>query len=168
MSNTILEYSLILVFLAVQYRITRLVLAASGRPVVRYAILAFDAAALASYALTFQWVIVRSGLSPRLIMLLGAGALTYFMTASAVVAVHSLLLLLHRMLDADTAPARRRVLNLTGNALMAAPFAVMGYGALVQRTDFRVREVDVPIPGLSGDLENLRILQLSDTTSALS
>jgi predicted MPP superfamily phosphohydrolase len=45
---------------------------------------------------------------------------------------------------------------------MAAPFAVMGYGSLIQRTDFRVREVDLPIPGLPGDLENLRILQLSD------
>ncbi|HXA52028.1 MAG TPA: metallophosphoesterase, partial [Candidatus Acidoferrum sp.] len=59
-------------------------------------------------------------------------------------------------------PARRRVLSVTGNALMAAPFAVMGYGSLIQRTDFRVREVDVPIPGLPADLENLRILQLSD------
>jgi predicted MPP superfamily phosphohydrolase len=54
------------------------------------------------------------------------------------------------------------VLNTAGNALMAAPFAAMGYGALVQRTDFRVREVDVPVVGLPPDLENLRILHLSD------
>ena len=46
--------------------------------------------------------------------------------------------------------------------MLATPFAVMGYGALVQRTDFRVREVDVPMPGLPQDLDGLRILQLSD------
>jgi predicted MPP superfamily phosphohydrolase len=33
---------------------------------------------------------------------------------------------------------------------------------LVQRTDFHVREVDIPLPGLPRDLEGLRILQLSD------
>jgi predicted MPP superfamily phosphohydrolase len=38
----------------------------------------------------------------------------------------------------------------------------MGYGSLIQRTDFRVREVDVPLPGLPQDLDGLRVLQLSD------
>ena len=59
-------------------------------------------------------------------------------------------------------PGRRRVLNAAGGALMAAPFAAVGYGALVQRTDFRVREVDIPLAGLPADLDGLRILQLSD------
>jgi predicted MPP superfamily phosphohydrolase len=45
---------------------------------------------------------------------------------------------------------------------MVAPFAVMGYGSLIQRTNFRVREVDLPIAGLPQDLEGLRILHLSD------
>jgi hypothetical protein len=45
---------------------------------------------------------------------------------------------------------------------MAAPFVVMGYGAVVERLDFRVRELDVPLPGLPLDLDGLRILQLSD------
>jgi uncharacterized protein len=95
-------------------------------------------------------------------MVLGAGSLAYFMTASLVMAVHAVMSLIGRVLHAETNPGRRRVLSVTGNALMAAPFAVMGYGSLIQRTDFRVREVDVPIPGLPADLENLRILQLSD------
>jgi uncharacterized protein len=38
----------------------------------------------------------------------------------------------------------------------------MGYGSLIQRTDFRVRELDAPLPGLPHDLDGLRVLQLSD------
>jgi predicted MPP superfamily phosphohydrolase len=45
---------------------------------------------------------------------------------------------------------------------MAAPFAALAYGALVERLDFRVREVDVPIPGLPAGLDGLRLLHLSD------
>jgi predicted MPP superfamily phosphohydrolase len=44
----------------------------------------------------------------------------------------------------------------------AAPLALSGFGALVQRTDFRVTETDIPIPNLPRDLQGLRILQLSD------
>ena len=46
--------------------------------------------------------------------------------------------------------------------LVAAPFALAGFGGLVQRTDFHVREIDIPIPNLPQDLQGLRILQLSD------
>jgi predicted MPP superfamily phosphohydrolase len=67
-----------------------------------------------------------------------------------------------KYLRADVNPGRRLVLNSVGNVLMATPFAVVGYGALVQRTDFRVREVEVPVPGLPDDLHGLRLLQLSD------
>jgi predicted MPP superfamily phosphohydrolase len=45
---------------------------------------------------------------------------------------------------------------------VAAPFIAVAYGALVERIDFRVREIDVPVPGLPKDLEGLRIAQLSD------
>jgi predicted MPP superfamily phosphohydrolase len=38
----------------------------------------------------------------------------------------------------------------------------VSYGAFIQRTDFRVREVDIPLAGLPPDLDGLRILQLSD------
>lgn len=59
-------------------------------------------------------------------------------------------------------PARRHLLNAATGAAMAAPFAVIAYGALIERTGFRVREVDVPVPGLAPDLDGLRLLQLSD------
>jgi predicted MPP superfamily phosphohydrolase len=59
-------------------------------------------------------------------------------------------------------PARRRLLNATGGALLAAPFAIVGYGALVERLDFHVREVEIKVPNLPEGLDGLRLLQLSD------
>ncbi len=59
-------------------------------------------------------------------------------------------------------PARRRLLNIASGAAAAVPFAVVGYGALVERTNFGVREIDVPLPGLPPGLDGLRLVQLSD------
>lgn len=59
-------------------------------------------------------------------------------------------------------PARRRLIGAATGTLVGVPFAAIGYGALVGRTNFRVREVDVPIPHLPQDLEGLRLIHLSD------
>lgn len=59
-------------------------------------------------------------------------------------------------------PARRKALHTAGSAAMLAPFGFAAVGTGIVRTDFRVSEVDVPIPGLPADLQGLRILQLSD------
>jgi predicted MPP superfamily phosphohydrolase len=59
-------------------------------------------------------------------------------------------------------PGRRKLMNAAGNTLAAAPFALTGFGALVQRTDFHTREVEIPITNLPRDLRGLRILQLTD------
>ncbi|HCC56695.1 MAG TPA: hypothetical protein DEQ47_05435 [Solibacterales bacterium] len=61
---------------------------------------------------------------------------------------------------ADT--GRRRALQSIGYAAIAAPAAAIGYGALIGRTDFHVVEREIAVPGLHPDLENLRILQVSD------
>jgi predicted MPP superfamily phosphohydrolase len=45
---------------------------------------------------------------------------------------------------------------------MVAPFAAVGYGMFVERLAFRVREIDIPIPGLADGLDGLRLVQLSD------
>jgi predicted MPP superfamily phosphohydrolase len=57
---------------------------------------------------------------------------------------------------------RRGFVRAAGAAFVGAPFAAMTFGILVERRDLRVREVDVPIPGLPKDLHGLRIVQLSD------
>lgn len=95
-------------------------------------------------------------------MLIGAATLGYLMVSTALFVLHSILRVVKNHLAADVDSTRRRVLNAAGNVVLAGPLAVMGYGSLIQRTDFHVREVDVPIPGLPQDLDGLRILQLSD------
>ena len=162
MANYTLDLILIIVFALVQWRITSLVLEATSNRAARFAILAFDALVVIGYAFTFPTVLQWLRIPTRMGMVLGAGSLAYFMTATAVMGLHLMLNAIRRQLHADTNPGRRRVLNVAGNAMMATPFAIMGYGALVQRTDFRVREIDLPIPGLPEDLDGLRILQLSD------
>lgn len=162
MDNYWLDLFLIAVFTLVQWRITRLILAAYPQRWVRPAVLAFDLFLAISYSFTFSIVIVRMGISARAVMILGAGSLAYFMTATGVLGIYYVLRALRKHFAAEVDAGRRRALNLAGNALLASPFVVIGYGALVQRTDFRVREVDIPLPGLPQDLEGLRILHLSD------
>jgi predicted MPP superfamily phosphohydrolase len=57
---------------------------------------------------------------------------------------------------------RRVLVRAAGSALLAAPFAGMGFGIFIGRHDLRVREVDVPIPQLPRDLDGLRLVQISD------
>lgn len=54
--------------------------------------------------------------------------------------------------------ARRVVLRTA----VVAPFAGVAFGGIVERTNFHVREIDLPVPGLHPDLEGFRIVQLSD------
>src|SRR5579863_10100138 len=58
-------------------------------------------------------------------------------------------------------PERRDFLRSAGLALGAAPLAAVGFGIL-ERDQFRVLEVDVPIARLPQDLHGLRIVQISD------
>ena len=62
----------------------------------------------------------------------------------------------------EQSPARRVFLKASGAALFAAPLAVAGYGIFVQRHNIRIREQNIPIPGLAEDLNGLRIVQLTD------
>jgi uncharacterized protein len=92
------------------------------------------------------------------------GAISYlclFATSCAVV-VHAFLAPVRRPESDGANLSRRHALSLAGNALVAAPFAALGYGALIERTNFQVNHVDVPLADLPRDLEGLRILLLSD------
>ena len=59
-------------------------------------------------------------------------------------------------------PVRRALLQSGTAAVVGAPFVLTGFGAFVERTNFRVREIDIPIPNLDPDLSGIRLLQLSD------
>jgi predicted MPP superfamily phosphohydrolase len=165
----LLDVILIVIFALVQWRITRLLmgaadrhLPAAGRRLARAAIIVFDALVVVGYSFTFSPLRGRLDIPGSLGLVTGAAALTYLMTATAALAVHQVFAIFSKYLRTDANPGRRRVLQSVSSVLMAAPFAVVGYGTLVQRTDFRVREVDMPVPGLPDDLAGLRVLQLSD------
>jgi predicted MPP superfamily phosphohydrolase len=57
------------------------------------------------------------------------------------------------------APARRLFL---GKALTAAPLAMAGYGIFIERSDLRLHEVELAVPGLPHDLDGVRIGQITD------
>jgi predicted MPP superfamily phosphohydrolase len=98
----------------------------------------------------------------RSFAIFAAAAYSYLLTSSVAVAVYTVFDAIRSHLDAGTDQGRRRALNAAGSALVAAPFAAMGYGALIERTRFEVRQVDVPFARLPADLDGLRILHLSD------
>jgi uncharacterized protein len=161
-ANFRVDLILIVIFALVQWQVTRLLLAATSGRWVRYALFFFAAFLTVSYTFTFSQVLARSRIPSHIGSVLGAGSLTYFLTVTGVLGIYQVLAWVRNLLHADVDPGRRRVLNAAGGALMAAPFAAVGYGAFIQRTDFRVREVDIPLAGLPPDLDGLRILHLSD------
>ena len=57
---------------------------------------------------------------------------------------------------------RRALIRSAGAIVMTAPFIAVGYGAVIERTRFEVKEIDLPVPNLHPDLEGLRIAQISD------
>jgi uncharacterized protein len=164
----IFDLFLFIIFLVAQSRITRLLLRTAKRRLAggallaaRAAIVLFNLLLFAGYCLSFSDLAARLPVYGPVASIAGATALVYLIIASGVLALYSVLQFGRRRLAPDVNPERRRLLNAAGNVLMAAPFAAMAYG-YVRRTDFQVREVDVPVPGLPQDLDGLRILQLSD------
>ncbi|MDR3703170.1 MAG: metallophosphoesterase [Candidatus Sulfopaludibacter sp.] len=159
---------LIAIFSLTQFRITQMLLGAARRKLVgpalraaRAAIAAFNLLVVSGYILSYSDLVSRLHAPGHLSALMGAIALFYLMLATGVLALRAILQFAHKHLAARVDPDRRRLLHAAGNAVLAAPVAVLGFG-YVRRTDFRVREIDVPIPNLPRDLEGFRILQLSD------
>jgi uncharacterized protein len=114
----------------------------------------------AGYISSISHVAARS--PHRGVAIFAAVAYSYLLASSVAVAVYTIFDAIRKHLDAATDQARRRALNAAGGALVAAPFAALGYGALIERTRFEVRQVDVPLARLPADLDGLRILHLSD------
>jgi predicted MPP superfamily phosphohydrolase len=156
-------------FAAAQWRISVLLLAAARRRLRDRALLAAQAAVVLfttavgfGYALTWSEFLSRVPLPTRAATLWGAAALAYLLVASATLGVRWAFRRFERRVGTKFDPARRRVLQIAGNFAVAAPAAAVGYGAFIERFDLRVREIDIPLPGLAHDLDGLRILQLSD------
>ncbi len=83
-------------------------------------------------------------------------------TASIMVAVYLAFRAILRRIPSDHSPTRRRFVKATAAAAMAAPAIAVGFGGLIERTRFQVREIDFPVLGLHPDFEGFTIAQLSD------
>lgn len=164
----------VFVIILTQWQMSRQFLAAAGRrlsirtmPVVRRAVVILYCLLAAAFALGFSSLASRLDtnykLPSRFSQVAGAVAQIWlFATTGGYLAYRAMRSAAERVWGPAFDPARRRLLNATGGALLAAPFAVVGYGALVERLDFHVREVEIPVPNLADGLEGLRLLHLSD------
>ncbi|HEX4134335.1 MAG TPA: metallophosphoesterase [Bryobacteraceae bacterium] len=102
------------------------------------------------------------GMSPRTRDLIVAVGNVWGMTSVASYAIYALCRFFGSRGTRAYSPERRRLLKAAGTVAVAAPFAATAYGAIVERTNFQVKEVDLPVPNLHPDLVGLRIGQLSD------
>lgn len=128
----------------------------------RAALWIYVSALAAGLLLGFPQVVARWGVDGTFALAAGTAHLWAY-TSTAAYFLYELVSLVDTwMAPRPMDPSRRRMLNAAGGVLVASPLVAIGYGALVGRTGFHVREVDVPIPGLPTDLEGLRVLQLSD------
>jgi len=159
-----LDAIILLIFIPVQWRITVLWLrAARGRSLVRGAIFGFDGLLAVGWLLDFIPTAGGPVLPGNVPLLLRTLTLGCCIAASAFLVLHAMLHPLRKLTaKAGFNPGRRRLLNTAGNLALASPFAALSYGALIERLDFRVREVEAPIAGLPDDLDGLRVLHLSD------
>lgn len=92
---------------------------------------------------------------------LRAVSLLWAFTSTAAWLIYRVLRLF-RWPSGEADPTRRALLRTAGAAAVAAPFALVGFGAFVERTAFGIREIDIPIPDLHHDLAGLRLVQISD------
>jgi predicted MPP superfamily phosphohydrolase len=164
----LLDFTAILIFAYVQWRITGAALQRGrrlsgwARSAALWGVGLFNAFLATGYVFTFSELLGLFRLPGTLPLLAGALSLAYLMVATAVFFVHQVNAFIRKRLSAPADLSRRRAISAAGSVLMAAPFAVLGYGIFVERTNFRVREIDVPFADLPPDLDGLRILQLTD------
>ena len=161
--SNLADLAAISIVIWVQWRIGVSLLSWSPAKLIRALLAVFGFLLAAGFLLTFHGVNRHVHVPP-----FGRGVLggvTYlwaFCSTAAFVARRVWLWLANRGSASNFNPERRMLVNAAGNLLAAAPFAMTGFGALIQRTDFHVREVEIPIPNLPRDLHGLRILQLTD------
>ncbi|HEX3743053.1 MAG TPA: metallophosphoesterase [Bryobacteraceae bacterium] len=162
------DFFAFLIFIPVQWRITVLWLRAAGRLPGQWKSAALAGVAVLNVLLAAGWAldfVAATGGPPTAGMVplvLGTCTTTYSFSAIAVLALLTVFRFVRKIGGAEFHPGRRKLINAVGNVALVAPFAALAYGALIERLDFQVHEVDVPVPGLPDDLDGMRLLQLSD------
>jgi predicted MPP superfamily phosphohydrolase len=124
---------------------------------------AFNLWIVLAFALSYNSIAGHLHLPAGLVGWVFGGAFLWAFTSTAAYFSYSIgKFVLHRLAPKPFDPNRRRVIEAAGGALAAAPFAIVGFGAFIERTNFGVREIDIRLPDLPTDLEGLRLVQLSD------
>ena len=158
----IFDLFLFIVFVVVQWRIAAALWKAYPRPMAHAFILLFEGLVGLGYVCSFSGPARLFQAPGGMAEVAGAATLTYLIASACTWVIYSVVSRLKQHSAAPTNPARRRALTTAGNLAMAAPFVAIGYGALIERTKFHMREIDVFLPGLAPGLDGLRILQVSD------
>jgi predicted MPP superfamily phosphohydrolase len=155
-------------FIAVQARITQLLARAAARrydprgyAIALAGIAVLDGVFVLAYIFGFSVPLTYTRFA-SFGTWLAAGFIFYLLLAGGLLILHWIFGRFRKPLDRSANPTRRRLLSAAGNAVFAAPAAVLGYGIFIERNDLRTREIDVPVPDLPSDLEGLRIVQISD------
>jgi uncharacterized protein len=158
-----LDFAILLLFVPVQWRVTTLWLRAAPPRSTRWlSVVALNTLFAVGWVLKLIPTMGGPVLPGSVPLVLRTAMMAYGIAATGVIALHTVLLPLRKKALKDFNPGRRRLLTAASNLALAAPVATLAYGAIIERLDFHVREVDVPIPGLAADLDGLRLLQLSD------
>ena len=157
------------IFAYVQWRVSAGLLARarrrfSGAALIgsRVAVLLLNMVVAVGYLFSFSQFLSRFHIPPRIGMLIGAASLSYLLLAVLVLSAQAILRWIDRRVLKVVDPGRRRVLQVAARAAIAAPVAALGYGTFIERHNFQVREMDIPLAGLPAGLDGLRLLQLSD------
>jgi predicted MPP superfamily phosphohydrolase len=167
-AGMVVEFAALLALIFVQWRIANLAnhkiklhLNGNAAHFSRLLVVVLAAAAVAGLLLNLPNASLLR-LNPRLFGWIRGGSLFWALASTPIWIAWRVL---HRpggRSDSEVNPTRRAVLRAAGTLAAAIPGALLGFGVFVERTAFRVRETDIPIPGLHPDLDGLRMVQLSD------
>jgi len=127
-------------------------------------------------ALCMVWIIVATGISLNVVRThpswlrvpLEGGAwvsaieILWGFTSAIAVGLYMVFRTILRSMPIPHSPSRRRMIQATAAVAVSAPVAAVAFGGLIERTSFRVREIDFPISNLHPDLEGFTIAQVSD------
>jgi uncharacterized protein len=112
------------------------------------------------FALALQAYRVAQFFPPRFTTWTKALAIVWLIGSAVALTVRLILMWLPE--GRDFSPGRRRMLLAARGAVLASPVVATGYGVFIQRSDLRTKEVKISIPGLPRELDDTRLVQLSD------
>lgn len=121
------------------------------------------ASTLASVWLTLSGILYTSRAVPVVpATIIAAVGYIWIIVSSIAIAIVSALRFMAARIPGAHSSGRRSLLRTVAIAAVGAPVAVTAFGTFIERNNYGVRELDLPVPDLHPDLDGFRIAQLSD------